>query len=161
MLRITTLLTSALAAVVLGGCSASSSLVPTPPSPTGPEAQAVRKVIVSFASAMAQGDGSTACALLDGDALAQITEGSASSPADAQSQCAAVIAQAAAQLSAQQRQLLSNLHVGQLTIDSDTASVDPSQLQGPAGQSAAIAPEATAPIKLARSGNSWLIENLG
>ncbi len=76
--------------------------------------------------------------------------------------CPAVIAQIASQLSPSQRQALASLSVGEVTIDGQSARVDPAQLHVADAVQAAIqsTPDATA-ITLERHGRSWLIDNLG
>lgn len=150
------------AAIGLCGCGAGTALEPATASTPG-QAQAVRSVVVGFGQAMASGDGAKACEMLDQDAQQQVlsntsAETPSSSPTNA---CAAVLNQAAAQLTAQQRSTLAHLHVGQVTVTGESASIDPSQISGPAGSSWIESSQSSSAITLEQNGNDWLLENLG
>jgi hypothetical protein len=155
----------AAAALVLSGCGADAGLTPTPADPTSAAVTAVRGVVRSFAHALAAGDGASACALLDTQAQLQLNAEAAPSGGGSASQlagCEQAVAQTAAQLASRSRKILDSVRVGQVVIDSGTATIDQSQLTSPYG-SATPDPGASspAPVALQLYGSRWLIDNLG
>jgi hypothetical protein len=155
----------AAAALVLSGCGADAGFTPTPADPTSGAVTAVRSVVRSFAHALAAGDGASACALLDTQAQLQLNAEAAPSGGGSASQlagCEQAVAQTAAQLASRSRMILDSVRVGQVVIDSGTATIDQSQLTSPYG-SATPDPGASgpAPVALQLYGSRWLIDNLG
>jgi hypothetical protein len=152
-------------ALVLSGCGADAGLAPEPAAPTSAAVTAVRGVVRSFARALAAGDGASACALLDTQAQLQLdgeVQPGGNGSTSNLTVCEEAIAQTAAQLASRSRTILENIRVGQVVIDSDTATIDESQLTSPYG-SAAPDPGASspAPVTLELYGERWLIDGLG
>jgi hypothetical protein len=152
-------------ALALGGCGGGVGFS-APPRRSSPRAQArIRAVVQRFGAAMATGNGPAACALLDASAQQQLgvelTEGQPTGASSA-ALCQQAITTIAGQLTASQRQVLSSLSVGQVSVDQQSATIDPSQITSTAGRAALSQSDdaSTSSVDLIEQGGQWLIDSV-
>lgn len=152
-------------ALALGGCGGDVGFsAPAPKS--SPQALAqIRVVVQRFGAAMATGNGPAACALLDASAQQQLadelSEGQTTGASN-QSLCEQAIATIAAHLTASQRAVLSSLRVEQVSIDGQTATIEPTQITSAAGAAALSQSDdaSTSNVDLVMQGGQWLIDSV-
>lgn len=121
----------AVVAVLVAGCGGGSS---TPKQ--SPDVSAVSKVFKRYLSALAAGDGPTACALMTKDYRDKVVSG-------APSDCAQALSTLAYQLNATEKKTLSNAVITQAKVTGDTARV---KVKGQKGAA-----------ELTRASGRWLI----
>jgi len=95
----------------------------------GGDEQAVKNTVTQFMSALARGDGATACSLTTAQAQQRLTtQGS-----QAGGSCAAIIGAIAKRLPPQIKQGLESAKVKKATVNGDTATVSDSDISSSAG----------------------------
>jgi hypothetical protein len=152
-------------ALALGGCGGNVDFNAPPPSPSPHALAQIRSVVERFGSAMATGNGPAGCALLDASAQQQIagelTEGQPTNSSTL-TLCEQAIAAVAGQLSASQRAVLSSLQVGEVSVEQQTAAIDPSQITSTAGAVALShsADASSSSVGLVEQGGQWLIDSV-
>jgi len=157
---------SAALAIAIAGCGGSVGFAPPPAAPSSATLTQIRSVATGFARAMAGSEGSSACALLDAQAQQQIahqlTEGQSDGSLSNVELCQQAIATIGAQLSRAERAVLDTVQIGKITVEQDTATIDPSQITSPDGG----APRAGTPdqfdssVTLVLQNGQWLIDSV-
>ncbi len=154
------------AAVAIAGCGGSVGFTAPPAAPSSATLAQIRSVIAGFARAMAGGEGSSACALMDAQAQQQIaqqvTNGQSDGSLSNAELCQQAITTVGAQLSRAERAVLDTVQVGKITVEQDTATVDPSQITSPDSGSprAEAASRFDSPVHLVLQNGQWLIDSL-
>jgi hypothetical protein len=150
--------------LLLSGCGSTggSGFLPAAVA-NGPDQNAVRNVIVSYARALAVGDGLTLCALLDGPAEQQLAQlggvGALTANAAPAQVCAQAIAQTSARLTDAERTALNTVVVKSVVVEGSVATVSDSELAA-AGASTRSGTGGGS-IVLVRQGSRWLISQIG
>jgi hypothetical protein len=154
-------------AIAIAGCGGSVGFAPPPAAaPSSATLGQIRSVITGFARAMAGGQGSSACALLDAQAQQQIAQQMSNGQSDDSLSnvelCQQAIATAGAQLSRDERAVLDTIQIGSVTVEQDAANVEPSQITSP--DSRALPAQTTnqfnSPVGLVLQNGQWLIDSL-
>lgn len=164
--RLALLAVTLTAATAIAGCGGSVGIAARPAAPSSATLAQIRSVITSFARAMAGGQGSSACALLDAQAQQQIarqmTNGQSDGSLSNVELCQQAIASAGAQLSRPERAVLDTIQIGRVTVDQDTANVNPNQITSPASRAlpAQSANQFDSPVGLVLQNGQWLIDSL-
>jgi hypothetical protein len=160
-------LCAVVAALVLAGCGGSVGLAPTSAPPSRSELASVRATLTQFAAAMAAGNGAQACALLDSGVQQQLA-GLSAAAADAGNPtslqlCEQTIASVSARLTSRERAILDSIHVGEISVDQNSATVDPQQIASPDGNASlgGSGDAGASEIELTFEGGRWQIDSLG
>jgi hypothetical protein len=156
----------ALGAVLLGGCGGSVGFIAPAPRPSPTTLAQIRSVIDRFGAAMAVGNGPVACSLLDASAqqeiAAQAANGQVPGGQTTLVLCDQTIATIGAHLDSDQRAVLSSLSVGQIIVDQQTATIDPSQITSSAGAAplSQSGDSSTSSVGLIEQSGGWLIDSV-
>lgn len=163
--RLSLLVATLTSTIAIAGCGAGVGVDAPPTAPSSGTLAQVRSVITGFARAMARGNGPSACALMDVQAQTQIaqeaTNGLIDGSLPAAQLCQQAIAAFAARLDGAERAVLDSVRVGHVTVEQDTATVDPSQITSPAGGAplSETGAESGSPMTLALQNGQWLIDS--
>lgn len=142
-MRIRLALIAAAAALALAGCGGGSS---------GDE-QAVKDTVTTFMSALARGDGATACAKATAAAQQRLT----AQAAQAGSNCQAIISAIASRLPAPVKQGLETAQVKKVTVKGNTATVSDHDISSKSGNLGPFLGGGT--TTLTKVGGSWKLSS--
>lgn len=162
--RLALLAATLTSATAIAGCGGSVGFAPPPAAPSSATLAQIRSVVTSFARAMAGGQGSSACALLDAEAQQQIaqqvTNGQNDGSLSNVELCQQAISTVGAQLSRAERTVLDTVRIGEITVEQENATIDPSQITSPDGGAPRNEAATQLDVGLVLQNGRWLIDSL-
>jgi hypothetical protein len=156
----------AIGCMLLAGCGGNVGFIAPAAKPSAATIAQIRSVVERFGAAMAVGNGPLACSLLDASAQQQIADDLTNGPAPevgaTLTLCDQAIATTGAQLNRDQRAVLGSLSVGQINVDQQTATIEPSQITSTAGAVSLgqSGDSSTSSVGLIEQSGGWLIDSV-
>jgi hypothetical protein len=151
---------------LFAGCGGSVGFIAATPKPSAGTLTQITSVLERFGAAMAAGNGPLACSLLDSSAQQQIAEeftnGQAAGAQTTLALCDEAIAATGAQLNRDQRAVLGSLTIGQVSVEQQTATIEPSQITSTAGavSLSQSGDSSTSSVALTEQSGRWLIDSI-